>query len=87
MPETIEISTKLIALITAIIAFISTIIAFRKKKNDGSDNTSPTKMKKGIDADVWEMFRFFAGFIAFGFLLLGTLIGFKWLLLVFASIK
>lgn len=86
MPDTIEISTKLIALITAVIALVSALIALRRK-NDSTQNTLIKDKTKNLDATVWEMFRFFAAFIALGFLFFGAIIGFRWMILVFSSIK
>ena len=86
MPDTIEISTKLIALITAIIALLTAIIAFRWRTN-GSPQIVQKDKTKSIDAGIWEMFRFFAGFVALGFLFMVTLVGFKWFIKLFESIK
>ena len=84
MPEKIEVSTKLIALITAVITLIAALIAFRKNKN----NIEPQeKVYKGVDSAVWEMVRFFAGFMALMLLFLLFAIGIKWGITIFSSIK
>jgi uncharacterized membrane protein YphA (DoxX/SURF4 family) len=84
MPGTIEVSTKLIALITAVITLIAALIAFRKNKTNVQQQE---KVYKGADSAVWEMVRFFAGFLTLMLLFLLFMIGMRWGITVFSSIK
>lgn len=84
MPEKIEVSTKFIALITAIITLVAAILAFKRNKR----NIEPQeKIYKGIDSAAWEIVKFFAAFMALGFLFLLFIIGMKWGIVTFSSIK
>jgi len=86
MPETIEISTKMIALLTAIIAFISAIVAFRKNREKAQSTLDAAK-KRSAASPIWdaiEIFLFIGVFMFAPFLLMILM---KWLISVYNSIK
>lgn len=71
MPDKIEISTKLIALLTAIIVLISAVLTFRKKKD--SDQTTLQNAQNTKRPEIWNLVMNLIGVIAFFIVLFGGL--------------